>query len=327
MTSIRLFPPLPAAAGATADVRRGERRIPVGIVAAVAFALAVTALLLAPAGAARADTGPGGVDVPDSPLGTATRAPLTAADRDFVLRVRLAGLWEIPAGTMATRQAVDPRVRQVGREIAAQHVRLDRLTRTAAAEVGVALPDRPTYEQRGWLTEMRQAQGANFDRIFVERLRVAHGLIFPAIATIRSDTHNDVVRRLAQEANQFVMTHMTLLEGTHLVDYAHDIPNPPNPPPLHVDQPLAVQARTGTGGARTVRDLGRPRARPARGSHRGRPHRPPHLNHPRPPGPGVPGPASNPEGVPCPPHDADASIVSTSSIGAGPPRSSQPPPC
>jgi predicted outer membrane protein len=249
MTVSRLFPPLRVAAVGTADVRRAVPGISVGVLAMVAVALAATALVLAPAGPARADPGPGGIAVPDSPIGDGGTAPLTAADRDFVLRVRLAGLWEIPAGVMAAQKGVDPRVRQIGKEIAGQHVKLDQLTRTAAARLGVGLPDRPTYEQRGWLTEMQRAQGADFDHVFVERLRVAHGLIFPAIAAIRSGTHNDVVRRLAQEANQFVMTHLTLLESTHLVDYAHDIPTPPNPAPLHVDQPLPVESRSGVGGA------------------------------------------------------------------------------
>jgi predicted outer membrane protein len=249
MTSSRLFPPLRAAVLSTVDVRRNVPGISVGVLAVVAVALAVTALLLAQSTPALADEGPGGVAVPDSPIGNGSSAPLTPADRDFVVRVRLAGLWEIPAGAMAAQKGIDPRVRQVGQEIAAQHVRLDQLTRTAAAQLGVALPNRPTYEQRGWLTQMRQAQGADFDRVFVERLRAAHGLIFSAIAATRSGTHNDVVRRLAQEANQFVMTHMTLLESTHLVDFADDVPTPPNPPPLHIDQPLPVQSRSDAGGA------------------------------------------------------------------------------
>jgi putative membrane protein len=246
MTASRLFPPLRSAAVARADVRRAAAGISVGALVVIA----VVSLLLAPAGPARADLGPGGVDVPDSPIGAvAGKQPITAADRDFVMRVRLAGLWEIPAGTMATQKGVDPRVRQIGKEIAAQHVRLDQLARTAAAQLGIVLPSWPTYEQRGWLAEMQRAQGTDFDHVFVERLRVAHGLIFAAIAAIRAGTHNDVVRRLAQEANQFVMTHMTLLESTHMVDYADDIPAPPDPPPLHVDLPLPVQARTATGGA------------------------------------------------------------------------------
>lgn len=241
--------PIPLRAVAIAGARRAAGRIPVGVLAVVAAGLSLVALLVAPATVARADPGPGGVDVPDSPLGSGNTVPLTAADRDFVVRVRLAGLWEIPAGTMATQKGVDPRVRQVGAEIAAQHVRLNQLDADAAAQLGVALPTRPTYEQRGWLGEMQRAQGADFDRIFVERLRAAHGLIFSGIAAVRAGTHNDVVRRLAQEANQFVMTHMTLLESTHLVDYADDIPTPPNPPPLHIDLPAPVQARTAAGGA------------------------------------------------------------------------------
>ena len=58
-----------------------------------------------------------------------------------------------------------------------------------------------------------------FDQIYIDRLRAAHGKIFPAIATIRASTRNDTVRKLAQQANQFVMTHMTLLESSGIVDY------------------------------------------------------------------------------------------------------------
>jgi predicted outer membrane protein len=225
-------------------------RLCAGIVAVL------TLLFLTASGAAADDggdgqggTGPGGVQVPDSPVGAGAHAPLTAADRDFVARVRLAGLWEMPAGMMAVAKGTDPRVRQIGREIAAQHVVLDRLTRDAAAQLGMPLPDRPTFEQQGWLDEMQRARGSDFDRVFVLRLRAAHGLIFPAIAAIRSGTHNDVVRRLATEANQFVMTHMTLLESTGLVNYGHDVPTPPDPPPLHITALAAVQPRTGAGGA------------------------------------------------------------------------------
>src|SRR5690349_11792506 len=137
---------------------------------------------------------------------------LTAADRNLLVNVRLAGLWEIPAGKMAMTKGVSPRVRQIGQMIASQHVRLDAIDRAAAKEVGVALPDQPNPQQRRWLDEMTDASGSNFDDIFVDRLRAAHGKIFPAIAVVRATTDNDTVRKLAQSANAFVLTHMTLLE-------------------------------------------------------------------------------------------------------------------
>ncbi len=229
------------------QIRSRSRVLVAVLVAALGLALG---LLVVSARPAAADDGPlDAPEVPNIPLGEGRRVPITKADRDFVIRVRLAGLWEIPAGTMAVAKGVNPRVREVGREIAAQHRELDRLTREAAAQLGVTLPDRPTPEQQEWLLEMQRATGSDFDRVFVLRLRVAHGLIFPAIGTIRSGTHNDVVRRLAQQANQFVMTHLTLLESTGLVDYPEDVPKPADPLPLHLNALAPVEARAATGGA------------------------------------------------------------------------------
>jgi predicted outer membrane protein len=211
--------------------------------------IGVALLVLAvPLAGARAETGPGEVQVPDATIGPGRNAPLTAADRDFVVRVRLAGLWEMPAGMMAAKKGVNPRVRQIGSMIATQHVALDQLDRAAAAQLGVSLPNQPMTEQQHWLDEMSAASGPAFDKIFVDRLRWAHAQIFLGIAAIRAETRNDVVRKLAQEANQFVMTHMALLESTDLVNYA-TLPWAPDPAPVHMGKLAPIQSRSGGGGA------------------------------------------------------------------------------
>ena len=223
---------------------RRPRRWLVGIVATVLVSL------LAPAGAARAADGdavpvPASTGMTDKGTGT-----MSAADRDFVVKVRLAGLWEIPAGNMAQEKSKDPRVVSIGKAIAKQHVLLDKLTMTAAKKLGLALPNEPTQQQQGWLAEMQAANATTFDQIYVDRLRAAHGSIFPAIATIRASTRNDTVRKLAQDTNQFVMTHLTLLESSGLVNYG-SLPTAPPPKadsgPVPVDGQM-LAAATGTGG-------------------------------------------------------------------------------
>ncbi len=174
-------------------------------------------------------------------------AKLTAVDADFITKVRLAGLWEIPGGKMAMEKGVAPRVRQIGQMIAAQHVRLDLLARTAAKEVGIGLPNVPTAEQRRWLDEMKDAKGTEFDDVFVHRLRAAHGKIFPVIGTVRSSTENDVVRKLAQDTNAFVLTHLTLLESTGLVRY-EELPKAAAP----VTGPIAAAANRSSDGGLAV---------------------------------------------------------------------------
>ena len=207
----------------------------------------VVASLLAPAGTARAA---GDVPIPPNTGMTDKGAgTVTAADRDFVIKVRLAGLWEIPAGNMAVEKSNDVRIVTIGKTISAQHVVLDKLDRDVAKKLGIELPNQPNGDQLSWLGEMRRANSATFDQIYIDRLRSAHGKIFPAIATIRATTRNDSVRKLAQQSNQFVMTHMTLLESSGIVDYAA---LPTAPPPAAIKGPVPVDgqmvAATSTGG-------------------------------------------------------------------------------
>ncbi|SDW58782.1 Predicted outer membrane protein [Amycolatopsis xylanica] len=146
--------------------------------------------------------------------------PVTSTDETLIVKVRLAGLWEMPAGNWARTRGASPRVKEVGMSIMVDHGRLDVQDRALAAELGIGLPDRPTAEQQGWLDEMQNARTpAEFDRIFVNRLRAAHGVIFSAIAQIRAGTRNDRIRAFATTANQAVLRHITLLESTGLAEF------------------------------------------------------------------------------------------------------------
>jgi putative membrane protein len=218
----------------------------------VGFTAMALLFLAAPAGAAHA-AGGGDIPVPATTFKDKGAGVISAADRDFVVKVRLAGLWEIPASNMAMTKSEDPRIVNVGKSIAGQHVVLDDLDRTVAKKLGIQLPNQPNGDQQGWLKEMENANATTFDQIYIDRLRAAHGKIFPAIATIRATTRNDSVRQLAQQANQFVMTHMTLLESSGIVDYAQ-LPTAPAPAaptgkgPVPVDGQMIQAASANTGG-------------------------------------------------------------------------------
>jgi predicted outer membrane protein len=193
-----------------------------------AFFLLITALALVLLDPRPANAEPGVPDPPNNLLTDRGKGDLSDADQDFVVKVRLAGLWEIPAGEMALEKSDNPEIKSIGGDIAEQHRALDKLVRDAAKKLDIALPAKPNADQQGWLAEMRDAEGEEFDQIYIDRLRAAHGKIFPAIATIRTSTRNDTVRKLAQRTNQFVMTHLTLLESSDLVDFAA-LPTAPPP--------------------------------------------------------------------------------------------------
>lgn len=165
--------------------------------------------------------------------------PLGPADRDLLIKVRQAGLWEGPAGQQAQQRGSSARVREVGRLIAAEHADLDAQVREASARLGVALPNQPTDQQRGWIGEIASQPVSDFDRTFVQRLRAAHGKVLPIIAQVRAGTRNELVRRFATTSAQFVTRHHEYLESTRLVDYSA-LPEAPDPAAASAASPAAA---------------------------------------------------------------------------------------
>jgi putative membrane protein len=178
--------------------------------------------------------------------------PLTASDRDLIVRVRLAGLWELPAGQQAIQRAPSKAIKEAGDHLIVGHTDLDKRVRIVAADLGVELPNQPNEQQQGWLRELTAAQGQEYERKFANLLRSAHGKIFPAIGAVRNSTRNTLVRQLATDANQTVLDHITVLEKTGNVDFdaiANDTaalstasPTGPPPPTVGASPPSAPPA-------------------------------------------------------------------------------------
>ncbi|MEV4231189.1 DUF4142 domain-containing protein [Streptomyces bobili] len=161
-----------------------------------------------------------GVDVLNAETVATQYGPLSGPDRDFVTKVRLAGLWELPAGRQAQAKGTTEAVRTAGRHLVEGHAFLDERVRTVAAQLGLALPNDPTDQQQDWLSTLDGAQGEDFDREFANILRLAHGRVFSLVAQVRAGTQNALVRDLADDANTTVLDHIKVLEATGYVDFA-----------------------------------------------------------------------------------------------------------
>jgi predicted outer membrane protein len=156
----------------------------------------------------------------DAPSGQTGPQPVTEVDKTFLVKVRQAGLWEIPAGRLAQTNASSEAVKRAGLHLMDGHSELDQLVREDAKILGVPIPDEATAEQQGWVKQMENARGAEFDRLFANLLRASHGKIFATIGEVRAATQNDLIRRHARQANQTVLDHLEVLEDTGLVDRA-----------------------------------------------------------------------------------------------------------
>lgn len=159
--------------------------------------------------------------------------PLSGLDREFITKVRLAGLWELPAGQQAQQKGTTQAVHMAGEHLVEGHTFLDTRVRNVAARLGLELPNQPTEEQRSWLATLNTAQGEKYDRQFANLLRKAHGKVFSLVAQVRASTRNSLVRDLADDANSTVLDHIKVLEATGFVDFdalANDAASASTPP-------------------------------------------------------------------------------------------------
>ncbi|MFI7504514.1 DUF4142 domain-containing protein [Streptomyces sp. NPDC049687] len=160
-----------------------------------------------------------GADVLNAQTVATQYGPLSALDQEFITKVRLAGLWELPAGQQAQQKGTTEAVRTAGQHLVEGHTLLDQRVRDVAAKLGLSLPNEPNDQQKGWLAELNAAQGVDFDRKFANILRLAHGRVFSLVAQVRAGTQNSLVRALADDANTTVLDHIRILEATGYVDF------------------------------------------------------------------------------------------------------------
>jgi predicted outer membrane protein len=158
--------------------------------------------------------------------------PLTEQDRDFVVKVRAAGLWEYPLGQIGLQKGASKGVKTASEHLVDGHAALDASCRKIAPMLNITLPNVASPQQEGFVTQLKAETGKQFDTDFANILRMTHGSIFNAIAKIRSTTKNSLVRALADQANDTVLDHMTVMEKTGLVDFDPTLFNQTTPPKL-----------------------------------------------------------------------------------------------
>lgn len=169
---------------------------------------------------------------PDRIIAQTQWGPLTESDRDFVVKVRAAGLWEYPVGQIGLQKGTTKGVLTASRHLIDGHAGLDATCRKIAPMLNITLPNVASPQQQGFVSQLSADTGKQFDIDFANILRVTHGSIFNGIAKIRSTTKNSLVRALADQANQTVLDHMTVMEKTGLVNFDQALFTQTTPPKL-----------------------------------------------------------------------------------------------
>ncbi|MFG2947618.1 DUF4142 domain-containing protein [Streptomyces adustus] len=186
-------------------------------------------------------------NAPERVVAKPATGPLTEADRDFVVQVRSAGLWEYPVGQKAAKKGTTKAVRSAGQHLVDTDASLDAACRDVAQQLGIALPDQPSPLQQTFVSRLNGESGKQFDADLATTVRATSGRLLTTIASVRTTTRNSLVRALADQTNDTVLAHITVMEKTGLVDFGQvlaqettspDLPAQDlTPPPAVAGQP------------------------------------------------------------------------------------------
>ncbi|WP_141202911.1 DUF4142 domain-containing protein [Streptomyces griseorubiginosus] len=203
----------------------------------------------------------------DRVIATPATGALTEADRDFVVKVRAAGLWEYPVGRMALEKSRTKAVKTAGEHLIDGVASMDAACRNTAGLLGIRLPNQSSPQEQGFVFRLKAESGEQFDTDMVTVVRAASGRILSTIASVRTTTKNSLIRALATQVNDTVMEHITVMEKTGFVDFDQVLvqeTTPPDlpaqdltPPPPAAGQPQVVLPRPTNSTVSPSRSAGR----------------------------------------------------------------------
>ncbi|MFE1837299.1 DUF4142 domain-containing protein [Streptomyces sviceus] len=168
----------------------------------------------------------------DRVIATPSTGALTEADRDFVVKVRAAGLWEYPVGQMALEKSRTKAVKSAGKHLIDGVASMDAACRNAAGRLGITLPNQSSPQQQSFVFRLNAESGERFDTDMATVVRAVNGQMLSMIASVRTTTKNSLIRALAAQANDTVLEHITVMEKTGLVDFDQVLVQETTPPEL-----------------------------------------------------------------------------------------------
>jgi len=155
-------------------------------------------------------TGMGGTGSGASDIGAASMAAL---DRDFLEATARTNLAEIEASRAAAERANNPAVRTYAETMLRDHMTLGQELRALAARKGIALPTEAASADIAEIERIRNARGAEFDRMYVDHLGAsAHRETIDLFQRAATQATDPDIKAFAAEKLPTLRTHLAMAE-------------------------------------------------------------------------------------------------------------------
>ena len=142
-------------------------------------------------------------DVPD-------HAP--TPDEAFVTAAMQGGLDEIELSRLAARAAESPQVKDFAAQMLQEHTDSNAALASIAQGANIALPVAPDSEHMQLRDKLAPLQGAEFDKGYVEAMRVDHQKMADLLISASTSVGNESLRKYIQKTLPVVQRHLRMAQ-------------------------------------------------------------------------------------------------------------------
>ncbi|HEV7239666.1 MAG TPA: DUF4142 domain-containing protein [Thermoanaerobaculia bacterium] len=103
-----------------------------------------------------------------------TLSAMTPADKEFVVKAGMGGLYEVQAGNLALQNASSPAVRSFAQRVVTDHSKANAELAQLATAKGVALATELTGEHEAAVDHLATLSGAEFDKAYMQHMVADH---------------------------------------------------------------------------------------------------------------------------------------------------------
>ncbi len=150
---------------------------------------------------------------------SAQAAELTTQESQFLEEAAVSGTFEMQASQMALQSAADERVKVFARLMLVQHEQIDASLKRVARDRNIVLPVSLDADQQSILDDLQQAEGADFDRRYIEHVAVGgHEQAVELYSRAARESEDGDVKTFAAEAVSLQQQH---LDEARIIAEAH----------------------------------------------------------------------------------------------------------
>lgn len=137
-------------------------------------------------------------------------AALSSADKAFVNEAASGGLAEVQLGQLAQQKASSPEIKQFGQRMVDDHSKANQELQSIAATENLALATQPGKSEQAAQQRLQQANGAPFDRAYVEHMVQDHEKDVAAFRKEAQSGQDPAVKAFAQKYLPILEQHLQM---------------------------------------------------------------------------------------------------------------------